>query len=226
MSDHFPSPLILGDDPIHGTHLGAGAGEDGFAPRDSTEFESNSPDTLQALATSQKDESQLFVSPGDLTSFQVSTSPKDGSFHEYSSDSAESDRKGDRASPLPPTDTIMGDSIPDQRLEGPEEDPFEHIMQGYHGSFLHNFQDPSSHDLPYEMSDAAGHQPFDFSFELPEAGTVTPADTLFNSASPMSEDLLSHHHNRQNSVRSTPLALASVSVHCSLLSLRVPKRQR
>lgn len=199
MSDHFPSPLILGDESIHGAHIGAGTGEDGFGPRDSAEFENNSPDTLQALATSHKDESQLFVSPGDLTSFQVSTSPKDGSFHEYSSDSAESERKGDRASPLLANDTVM-EEVSDQHLEGPEEDPFGSIMQGDHPSFLHDFHDESSHDLPFGMVDAAGHHPFDFSFEIPETGTVTPADTIFNSASPMSEDLLSHHHDRQHSV--------------------------
>lgn len=224
MSDHFPSPLILGDDSVH---IGAGAGEDGFATRDSAEFENNSPDTLQALATSQKDESQLFVSPSDLTSFQVSTSPKDGSFHEYSSDSAESERRGDRASPPPTNDTVMGENVPDQQLEGLEDDVFGPIMQGEPPSFLQNFQDTSSsQDLPFGIPDAHDHQPFDFSFGVSEAGTVTPADTIFNSASPMSEDLMSHQHNRQPSVRSPPLALDSVSAHCSLLSVYVLKPPR
>lgn len=199
----YTSPFIAGaDGPIHGAQMG-GPGDDAFAATDSCDYETDSPDTLQSLAASNKDHTQLFVSPSDLTSFQVSTSPNEGSFHEYSSDSAESSRKGDRTSP-PPHDATM-DGMFDQPLDGHDSDPFDCMMVGDHPSFMNGMEhSPRNDGLTFDFNDTGvSNQHIDFSHEFGDS-TVTPADTLFhNGGSPAADDHFSKHH-RQHSVLHPP----------------------
>lgn len=193
----YTSPFIAGaDDPIHGSHIG-GTGDDAFTAADSCDYENNSPDTLQTLAASHKGSTQLFVSPHDLTTFQVSTSPNDGSFHEYSSDSAESSRKGDRASPAP-NDVTM-DGMFDQPLDGQDPDLFD-AMVNDSPSFMKGLgNSPHNEGLTFDFNDAGvNDQHIDFSRGFGDS-TVTPADTIFNFASPASDEPTAKHH-RQHSV--------------------------
>jgi hypothetical protein len=192
----FTSPFIAGaDDPIHG----AGIPDDNdFGTTDPCDFENNSPDTLQSLNPARKDEGQTFVSPNDLTLFKVSTSPNDGSFHEYSSDSAESSRKGDQTSPNS-NDTTM-DGMYDAGMDGQDSDPFEGLMMDPNASSFMDGMDgsPQPDQLNFDFTSAdINDQAMQYSQAF-KGATVAPSDTLFNNASPTS-DGNAYEHQRQNS---------------------------
>uniref|UniRef100_A0A8H7NDP6 Uncharacterized protein n=2 Tax=Clonostachys TaxID=110564 RepID=A0A8H7NDP6_BIOOC len=112
-----PSPYIAGtDDPIHGTRFNDSF-DDAFAASEPCEYNNNSPDTLQSLDAARKGDGQ-----SDLTTFEFTGSPNDGSFHEYSSDSAESSKREEQTPPEI-SDAVM-DGILDPAMEWPEPDSF------------------------------------------------------------------------------------------------------
>ena len=193
----FTSPFIAGaDDPIHGA---GGPDDNGFGTTDPCDFENNSPDTLQSLNPARKDDGQTFVSPNDLTLFKVSTSPNDGSFHEYSSDSAESSRKGDQTSPHPHDTTMEG--MYDAGMDGQDSDPFDGLMMDPNAPSFMNGMDgsPQPDGLSFDFTNAdINDQAMQYS-QVFKGATVAPSDTLFNNGSPAS-DGNAYDHQRQNSV--------------------------
>ncbi|CAH0059388.1 unnamed protein product [Clonostachys solani] len=189
-----PSPYIAGtDDPIHGARFNDSF-DDAFAASEPCEYNKNSPDTLQSLDTSRKGDGQ-----SDLSTFEFTGSPNDGSFHEYSSDSAESSKREEQTPPEI-SDAVM-DGILDPAMEWPEPDSFDALM-GDDTSFITDTDASHLHGLQFDFvhdGDSNAQQP-DF-LEASNKSTITPAQTMLSLDSP-GTDALSIDHQRHNSNRS------------------------
>lgn len=184
-----PSPLIAGaDDPIHGRRF-KHTRDDAFGPDILYDLEQNSPDTLQSLDTSRKGTEEHFAA----SPFQFTSSPHDGSFHEYSSDSAESERKADHTTP----DAIM-DGVFDPGAHEAELNSFDQLISDSHVEFTSDDNGSRPFDMEFNFNEAdfTIDQPMDF--PVFRGSTGSPSN-IFNPESPASDSLFLHH--RQNSVR-------------------------
>lgn len=202
-----PGPFIAGaEDPVATSEL-QDSPDDPFGSERLYDFSTSSPDTLQRLDAKRKADTQKLFSD---THLELSTSPN-GSYHEYSDDSAESLKLSSNRDTQTPNETSPSDIAMNSVFESSLT--YEDIFDADAPFSVMDEENEPSQPQPNGLFDDDGFMDpastFDQQFmppqppssamaiASPEMPTITPSDNLAPGPS----------HHRQNSVRHHTLPL-------------------